>query len=908
MTKANVFIAVVIAAVTFSLWALVNQPYQEPAWPDHIQGLTFSPLHADQSPMAGSYPSEEQIAADLALLAGKVRAVRTYTVEKTMAQVPVLAARYDINVALGAWIDNRLEKNETELTQLITLARANRNVIRAVVGNEVILRNDIPLEQLLDYLDRARDQLQVPVSAAEPWHIWLKYPELAQHVDYLAVHLLPYWEGISVDNAVDFAVDKVERLRAAFPDKPIVIAEVGWPSNGRTRQDAVASDANEAKFLRRFLVRATQEKYTYYVMEAFDQPWKQENEGTVGAYWGVYDVERRAKFPFSEPIVPVPNWQILAGLSVLIAAIKFALLLLDGTALRNSGRSFLAVVAFTAATAAVWIIYDYLNRYMTLGSIIVGILLAFGMVGIIMVLLAEAHEWAEARWIKERRRAFKPIPLAEQKLPMVSIHVPAYNEPPAMLIATLNALQRLDYPNYEVLVIDNNTRDPEVWQPVEAHCAQLGPRFRFFHVDPLAGFKAGALNFALQQTAAAAQIIAVIDSDYIVDRTWLRDLVPQFSNPKTGIVQAPQDYRDHDDNAFKAMCHAEYRGFFFIGMVTRNDRNAIIQHGTMTMIRKSVLQEVGGWSEWCITEDAELGLRVFEHGYEAVYDSRSYGKGLMPDTFLDFKKQRYRWAYGAVQILRRHLGILLDFKSNKLTTGQRYHFLAGWLPWIADGFNLLFTLAALCWSAAMILWPKSFDPPLVLFSILPLMLFGFKMGKLIYLYRTSVVSSHRQTIAAALAGLALSHTIAQAILLGFITSNKPFFRTPKLAYADPLRKALLSARQEALLMLALWGAVYGVTSQPGAGGADLMFWVTVLLTQSIPYFAAVVVALLSGFSSLPATLISERVVSPVSGTAPIILAPIAPIIPPALPAAQDFPPEEAKRVAGSDIQHPTDAP
>jgi len=143
----------------------------------------------------------------------------------------------------------------------------------------------------------------------------------------------------------------------------------------------------------------------------------------------------------------------------------------------------------------------------------------------------------------------------------VSVHVPAYNEPPDMLKQTLDALAALDYPNFEVLIIDNNTKDPAVWQPVEEYCRELGPCFRFFHVDPLAGFKAGALNFALRETAPDAEIIAVIDSDYIVDHNWLRALVPQFRDPKMAIVQSPQDYRDDTENAFKAMCYAEYRGF-----------------------------------------------------------------------------------------------------------------------------------------------------------------------------------------------------------------------------------------------------------------------------------------------------------------------------------------------------------
>jgi len=175
------------------------------------------------------------------------------------------------------------------------------------------------------------------------------------------------------------------------------------------------------------------------------------------------------------------------------------------------------------------------------------------MIGVIVVLLAEAHEWAEALWTQEHRRLFKPLRLDDEALPMVSVHVPAYNEPPEMMIETLNALAKLDYPRFEVVVIDNNTKEPDVWHPVRDHCGKLGSRFRFFHEDPLAGFKAGALNFALQHTDPDAEIVAVIDSDYLVHPRWLRDLAPQFTQEKTAIVQAPQDYRDARENAFKAM-------------------------------------------------------------------------------------------------------------------------------------------------------------------------------------------------------------------------------------------------------------------------------------------------------------------------------------------------------------------
>ena len=312
------------------------------------------------------------------------------------------------------------------------------------------------------------------------------------------------------------------------------------------------------------------------------------------------------------------------------------------------------------------------------------------MLGVITILLTEAHEWAEAHWYTVRKRKIEPGNFSPLVAPKVSIHVPAYNEPADMMIETLNALARLDYPDFEVLIIDNNTKSESVWRPVEAHCLKLGSRFKFFHVAPLKGFKAGALNFALARTDKDAEIVAVIDSDYQVDPNWLKELTGAFVNPKLAIVQSPQDYRDNDENAFKSMCFSEYRGFFEIGMVTRNERNAIIQHGTMTMVRRQVLDDIGGWGEWCITEDADLGLRIFEQGYEAMYLPYSYGRGLMPDTFIDYKKQRFRWAYGAMQILKRHSAELFGVKSSGLTSGQRYHFLAGWLPWVADGFNLIF--------------------------------------------------------------------------------------------------------------------------------------------------------------------------------------------------------------------------
>ena len=851
MRASSIVVAAVFAALTFALWAWLNRPSPEPPWPDHVQGMAFSPFGSGQDPVPQVLPTPEQLDADLRLLAGKVTAVRTYSSLKSLGQIPDIAARHQLKVAQGAWVDRQLATNELEIAAAIDLANHHANVIRLVIGNEVILRNDLSVAELSRQLDRVRAAVEQPVSTAEPWDVWLKNPQLVEHVDYIAVHLLPYWEGIPVDQAIDYLAMRVAELERAYPDKQVVIAEVGWPSAGRTRDGAVASTSNEAMFLRRFLQRARDEGYIYYIMEAFDQPWKARYEGAVGAYWGVYNVDREPKFAFVAPIVRIPQWQTLAAISVVLATMVLALLYVHSRTLDARGRSLLAIVVYAVTAAAVWIIYDYSQQYFTVRSVLIGGPLILSMFVVIAVLIAEAHEWAEAHWAIPRRRPLSIAP-AGTPLPKVSIHVPAYNEPPQMLIETLDALARLDYPDYEVIVIDNNTRDEAVWRPVEQHCRHLGARFRFFHVDPLTGFKAGALNFALARTAPDASVIAVIDSDYQVEPAWLRDLVPGLAEQKVAIVQAPQDYRDGGESAFKAMCYAEYRGFFLIGMITRNERNAIIQHGTMTLVQRQALLEAGGWAEWCITEDAELGLRLFEHGYEAQYLPRSYGRGLMPETFTDYKKQRFRWAYGAVQILRAHARALFSHTDERLTRGQRYHFVAGWLPWLADGLNLLFTIAALAWSFAMIVEPHRIDPPLIMFSAVPLALFTFKLVKLAHLYAARVGANIRQTLAAALAGLALSHTIGVAVVKALFTRNQPFFRTPKSKQPHAIAQGISAARTESLMLLAMLTAAWGLTRLPEElKGPDVSVWVAVLLIQAVPYGAAVLVSLISALS-LPA--------------------------------------------------------
>ncbi|MFC6339397.1 glycosyltransferase [Pseudomonas sp. CCM 7891] len=843
----NLVVVLAIAALFTGFWALVNRPVTAPNWPEQISGFSYSPFQQGQYPQKDQYPTDEQMHRDLEIMSKLTDSIRTYSVDGPLGDIPKLAEELGLRVTLGIWISPDLERNEREIERAIEIANSSRSVVRVVVGNEALFREEITPEALIVLLDRVRAAVKVPVTTSEQWHIWEHNPQLAKHVDLIAAHILPYWEHIPVDKAGQFVLDRARDLKKTFPKKPLLLSEVGWPSNGRMRGGADASPADQAIYLRTLVNKLNRQGYNYFVIEAFDQPWKASDEGSVGAYWGVFNAARQQKFNFEGPVVAIPQWRVLAVGSVVLALLSLTLLMIDGSALRQRGRTFLTFTAFLCGSVLVWIGYDYSQQYSTWFSLTVGFLLALGALGVFIVLLTEAHELAEAVWTHKRRREFLPVEGNSHYRPKVSIHVPCYNEPPEMVKQTLDALAALDYPDYEVLIIDNNTKDPAVWEPVRDYCATLGERFKFFHVAPLAGFKGGALNYLIPHTAKDAEVIAVIDSDYCVSPNWLKHMVPHFADPKIAVVQSPQDYRDQNESTFKKLCYAEYKGFFHIGMVTRNDRDAIIQHGTMTMTRRSVLEELG-WADWCICEDAELGLRVFEKGLSAAYYHDSYGKGLMPDTFIDFKKQRFRWAYGAIQIIKRHTASLLRGKGTELTRGQRYHFLAGWLPWVADGMNIFFTVGALLWSAAMIIVPTRVDPPLLIFAIPPLALFFFKVGKIIFLYRRAVGVNLKDAFCAALAGLALSHTIAKAVLYGFFTTSIPFFRTPKNADNHGFWVAISEAREEMFIMLLLWGAALGIYLVQGLPSNDMRFWVVMLLVQSLPYVAALIMAFLS---SLP---------------------------------------------------------
>jgi exo-beta-1,3-glucanase (GH17 family)/cellulose synthase/poly-beta-1,6-N-acetylglucosamine synthase-like glycosyltransferase len=835
-----VAVLALVACVHAGLWAVLRTRETAPNFNGQLASVSYSPFADSSHPDTGARPTAEQIRADLKAIAPYTRAIRTYSATGGAELVPPIAAEFGLKVTVGAWIDKDKDRNEREIRSALELARHNSNVNAIVVGNETTLRAEMSVDDLIKLIQQVKRQSPVPVTTGEIWTVWIDHPELASAVDFIGAHILPYWEGFDASHAVDHTIEFYDKLRQMHPGKRIVIAEFGWPSAGYNFHQAEPGRFEQAMVIRDFVNRAQAYGIDYNIVEAIDQPWKT-MEGGVGPYWGLFDASRQAKFPWTGPITD-PDYVKQAGLAVLLGVLlSLPILALSGVTVTQA-----ALLAVSANIVGAWftaIVAFWKGHYFVPGAAFalgLGIILLIPLVAIAMARLEEIAAIAFGR--ATRRLVISPPLAPEGYAPKVSIHIPACCESPEMLVATLDAVAKLEYPNFECVIVINNTPDPVLWQPVEAHCRALGERFKFVRVDKLSGYKAGALRLALEHSAPDAEIVGSIDADYVVSPDWLKDLAPLFSDPRVGLVQSPQDHRDGDRSLMHAAMNAEYAGFFDIGMVQRNEVNAIIMHGTMCLIRRTALEAVGNWPTDTIVEDSDLGLHLLESGWTAHYTNRRYGHGLLPDTFEAYKKQRQRWAFGGFQLVQKHWRHLLPGAAG-LSRDQKREYAIGWLNWLgAETVGVAVALLNIIWvpvvAFANIAVPdRILTIPIVAASAVAVLHF-------ISLYRLRVRATPLQMAGAVCAAMSVQWTVARAVSMGIVQERIPFLRTAKggVGRKGPDFAAFWEAIIAGLLLAG--SATLVITNYKQVREINLFAFV--LVVQSVPFLSAVALALIEG--------------------------------------------------------------
>lgn len=492
------------------------------------------------------------------------------------------------------------------------------------------------------------------------------------------------------------------------------------------------------------------------------------------------------------------------------------------------------------------------------------------------------EDWADAS--NDMSYSLDELEARPSLAPRVVLQVPCHDEPPEVVIRTLEALTRMEYPRdrFDVMVIDNNTGDADLWEPLAAACQRLG--FQFLHVQKWPGYKSGALNFALALTPPDAAIVGVVDADYLVQPEYLRDLVAYFEDPNVAFVQTPQDYRDYQPGStfYQRACYHAYRYFFDLSMPSRNERNAIIFGGTMGLIRAQALREIGGWDEWCITEDAEASLRLLARGYEGRFVNRSYGAGLMPLDFDALKRQRFRWCFGGIQILRKHWHMLApwaqrarqadDWASPGLTFAQRYHYLVGGVQWYSDTISFIFTSLLL-----MTGWFYLAGHPVVIPAVsgpllaLPLSFWVSSLLRTLWALRATRRCSWGEAVGAVGILWSLGWVVTLASVQGAIHKRGVFLRTPKVGKAQFFRAVRSTTIETALGVGCLALAVALLLKHIGQGGAVTMLtrgWWSVsgsalalsilAALQGVTYLSAPALCLLSLRSESTASAIRAR--------------------------------------------------
>ena len=802
---------------------------------EKIESLSYSPFEGYDKNLLSS----EQIAYDVNLFENFTNKLRTYG---TLEAYKILQSSKDSNlpIDLGLWIGGDLEANNLEIQRALEILKEYPNRIQSViVGNEVLLRKELEPLELYAYIDFMKSHTKKPVTTAETWDIWEKNPQLASHVDFLTIHILPYWEKVPIERYNEFIIEKYSVVEELFPNRKIVIGETGWPSHGYNNNSAIPSIKNQAQAIRGFVNLAHEKGWHYNIIEALDQPWKGYDEGNVGQYWGIFTTDRALKFQLAGEVELNKYW-----LYQMIAAIIIgALLTLFGLKNQRVNISHAFAYAIAAQGMAFGIvmaaIYPFVN-YMNFGMWIMWGMGSFLMIPLVIITLAKANELFRSS-IGVQPSRLVPLDLKSKNAPLVSIHVPAYKEQPHVLAETLESLSKLTYPNFEVLVIINNTPEDFYKTPIKELCEKLGDKFKYLDIK-CTGFKAGALNTALEYTSKDAQIIAVIDADYKVESPWLVDLVPLFDDPKVAIVQAPQDHRDGDESIIKKAMNAEYAGFFDIGMVDRNEENAIVVHGTMVMVRLSAMMEVGGWGTDTIVEDSELGLRLFEAGYIAHYTNRRYGFGLLPDTVEAFKTQRHRWAYGAIQILKKHWR---EFKpgSKRLSPAQKNKFVTGWFFWLSDAMGPIMAVMNIIWVPVIIFVGVTI--PTIPLTIPIITAFIVNILHTFILYRTKVKASFKDILLSSVASMSLQLIIFKAVFDGFIKDGLPFKRTEKGGKA---KKSANPIKYETILCILLLAAFISLIYTNKSGITEIYVFAATIFIQTIPYISAIIMRILELYS------------------------------------------------------------
>ncbi|MBW6533455.1 MAG: hypothetical protein K0B11_00460 [Mariniphaga sp.] len=259
-----------------------------------VHGFCFSLYEDGQKP--GDIISAGQIRRRMQQLKPYTSWARSFSCIEGNELIPQIAKELGIKTLVGAWLGTDEKKNRQEIENLIQLAK-DGFVDIAAVGNEVLYRNDLPKNELMDVIRHVKNEIPgISVGYVDAYYEFVQHPDISELCDVILCNCYPFWEGTDYNYSLPHMQQMYKQAVEAGKGKRVIITETGWPSRGESLGNAVPSHMNALKYFVNTQLWAIDENIEVFYFSSFDESWKVGAEGEVGAYWGIWDKHEKLKF------------------------------------------------------------------------------------------------------------------------------------------------------------------------------------------------------------------------------------------------------------------------------------------------------------------------------------------------------------------------------------------------------------------------------------------------------------------------------------------------------------------------------------------------------------------------------------------------------------------------------------
>ncbi len=726
---------IILAGLVFTF---LQKSYSPPPYTGTLPCVSYSP---DDFSRDRNF-SEEELMEVLVKIKKVSNCVRIYSVTRGIEKVPELAKRMEMEVIAGAWLVKSEPKiNAEELKNLIEIGREYDNIKYLIVGNETALLNNLSEEELIRSINivragvygsrnknviakLAKEKKYPPITTTEIASVWVNKKSVINEIDVVGLHSFSYWEWAHIDDALPTILNTFERVRNVT-DKPIVFLETGWPTAGPPQGLAESGLLSQRKFLKMMDENFGAQGIFYNIAEMFDVPAKVANEeGLLGPHWGIFDKNGNQK-----TLLTVKDISLWFAIYILLMVIMLWYFLgyFEYPFIKNDPRyerrndsgldssllaSFFIIIILACVFSTVTMLYSKLMGVnIIMVQILCGLISLYGFFEISQKIMQNFISKHAAKYLLSRYSQVSVEEKSANTDVLVSIHIAAKDEDPEQVIRTLTSALAQTHKKIEVVYVDNNSKDENGFNIVKKHFDSLSVTEKFgedkvlsLHFEKnIFGFKGGALNYAIHKSNPDAQYIAILDSDYEAYPNWIETGLI-YAKDDVGFIQFPQSYRGGEDDAQGAVNSEGRNTENFISRGARLEQDYvfkvmypmrailgnIVMNGTMVIIRKAALPE-HNWPLWSICEDGALGAEIIAKGYRSAFVPTVAGQGGSPETFSELSKQRNRWVFGSIQILKMWM------KDKKLKWNRTMSmYLSDWFGWIMHGlypFIIIFTIS-----------------------------------------------------------------------------------------------------------------------------------------------------------------------------------------------------------------------